>query len=280
MKQNVGTLYVVATPIGNLGDISQRALDCLKLCDVIAAEDTRHSRKLLDAYGIQSKMTALHEHNEASAGEKLVERLLAGENVALVSDAGTPLISDPGQRFIPLAIAAGISVSPIPGASAATAALSAAGIEPLPHWFEGFLPAKSGDRKKRLTSLASTEATLVFYEAPHRISSSLKDMSATLGAERSACVAREITKKFETFHRGTLEELNQHFADSADCRGEMVVIIEGAEQTSHAQQINSQQLLEKLLAHLPVKTAAKLTSEITGEQKNELYQLALSLKAK
>lgn len=280
MKQNLGTLYVVATPIGNLGDISQRALDCLKNCDVIAAEDTRHSRRLLDAYGIQSKMTALHEHNEASAGEKLVERLLAGEDVALVSDAGTPLISDPGQRFIPLAIEAGIPISPIPGASAATAALSAAGINPLPHWFEGFLPAKSGDRKKRLTSLASLNATLVFYEAPHRISSSLKDMSATLGANRSACVAREVTKKFETFHRGSLEELSQHFANSEDCRGEMVVIIEGAEKTSSGQQINSQQLLEKLLEQLPVKSAAKLTSEITGEHKNELYQLALELKSK
>lgn len=280
MKQIVGTLYVIATPIGNLGDISQRALDCLKLCDVIAAEDTRHSRKLLDAYGINSKMTALHEHNEASAGEKLVARLLAGENIALISDAGTPLISDPGQRFIPLAIEAGIPICPIPGASAATAALSAAGINPLPHWFEGFLPAKSGDRKKRLSILASTEATLVFYEAPHRISSSLKDMSSTLGADRAACVAREITKKFETFHRGTLEELCQHFTNSEDCRGEMVVIIEGAEQTTTGQQINSQQLLVKLLEHLPVKTAAKLTSDITGEHKNELYQLALSLKAK
>lgn len=280
MKQNVGTLFVIATPIGNLADISQRALDCLKSCDVIAAEDTRHTRKLLDAYGINTQMTALHEHNEASAGEKLVARMLEGENIALVSDAGTPLISDPGQRFIPLAIDAGITVSPIPGACAATAALSAAGINPLPHWFEGFLPAKSGDRKKRLTQLGTAEATLVFYEAPHRIAASLRDMAETLGPDRRACVGREITKKFESFYRGSLEELRQHFSEGQDCRGEMVVMVSAAPEQAAETQISSQLLLEKLVEHLPVKVAAKITSDVTGEQKNELYQRALTIKQK
>lgn len=278
MKQNVGTLYVVATPIGNLNDISQRAIDCLKQSDLIAAEDTRHSRKLLDAYGITTPMTALHEHNEAAASEKLINRLLDGETIALISDAGTPLISDPGQRLIPLAIEADITISPIPGACAATAALSAAGIAPMPHWFEGFLPAKAGDRKKRLAQLGRFQASLVFYEAPHRITSSLADMRDHLGEQRAACVAREISKKFETFHRGSLAELAAHFADSDDNRGEMVVIVEGSQDQASEAQINSQQLLGKLLEHLPVKVAAKLASEITGEQKNELYQLALQLK--
>jgi len=280
MKQNVGTLYVVATPIGNLADISQRAIDCLKQCDLIAAEDTRHSRKLLDNYGIATPMTALHEHNEAAASEKLISRLSHGENIALISDAGTPLISDPGHRLIPLAIEAGITISPLPGACAATAALSAAGISPLPHWFEGFLPAKASERKKRLTELQTLPASLVFYEAPHRISNSLANMSECLGEQRPACVAREISKKFETFHRGTLAELAQHFDDSDDCRGEMVVIVEGNPTLSNSSTTNGEQLLTKLLEHLPVKVAAKITSDVTGEQKNELYQLALKLKTR
>ncbi len=194
-----GTLYVVATPIGNLNDITHRAIDCLKKVDLIAAEDTRHSRKLLDAWAINTPLTALHEHNERSAGERLLEKLQGGENIALISDAGTPLISDPGAKLLPKLIDNGITISPIPGPCAITAAISAAGLPAQPYWFEGFLPSKANDRNKRLDALVSTQATLVFYEAPHRISASLESMREQLGGSRRACVARELTKKFEEF---------------------------------------------------------------------------------
>jgi 16S rRNA (cytidine1402-2'-O)-methyltransferase len=275
---NKGTLYVVATPIGNLNDFSPRAVECLKSVDLIAAEDTRHSRKLLDAWGINTALVALHEHNEQSASGRLLEKLQSGLNVALISDAGTPLISDPGQKLIPRLVEAGISVSPIPGACAITTALSAAGLPTQPYWFEGFLAAKGGDRKRRLETLNSLQATLVFYEAPHRIHASLEAMAEVLGPQRQACVARELTKRFEEFRRGTLAELSEHFADRDKCRGEMVVLVEGMQESSPQQQIDSDLLLGKLLQALPVKAASKLASELTGENKNSLYQRALEMK--
>jgi 16S rRNA (cytidine1402-2'-O)-methyltransferase len=273
-----GTLYVVATPIGNLNDFSPRAVECLKSVDLIAAEDTRHSRKLLDAWGISSPLVALHEHNEQTASGRLLEKLQGGSNIALISDAGTPLISDPGQKLLPRLIEHDITICPIPGACAITTALSAAGLPTQPYWFEGFLPSKSGDRQRRLETLRNTEATLVFYEAPHRIHACLKAMQETLGAERQACVARELTKKFEEFQRGTVTELCEHFADRDKCRGEMVVLVEGNTDSSPQQQIDSDLLLSKLLQALPVKAASKLASELTGENKNALYQRALQIK--
>lgn len=273
-----GTLYVVATPIGNLDDFSPRAVNCLKQVSLIAAEDTRHSRKLLDAWGISTRLTALHEHNEQSAGERLLEKLQAGEDIALISDAGTPLISDPGQKLLPKLIEHGVTISPIPGACAITAALSGAGLPTQPYWFEGFLPAKSGDRRKRLEALSNLEATLVFYEAPHRIQECLTALAEALSPERRACVARELTKKFEEFQRNTLGELAEHFSDNSKCRGEMVVLVEGSSQQQNSSEIEIDSLLKKLLKELPVKSAAKLASDITGEQKNTLYQRALALK--
>lgn len=273
-----GTLFTVATPIGNLSDFSPRAVDCLRAASVIAAEDTRHSRKLLDAWQINTPLMSLHEHNEQTASTTVLERIKQGENIALISDAGTPLISDPGQKLVQRAVDEHVTVCPIPGACAATAALSAAGLPAQPHWFEGFLPPKTGDRKKRLTLLAPTAATLVFYEAPHRISGALKDMGAVLGESRRACVAREITKKFETFHHGNLKQLAEYFSDSSKCRGEMVVLIEGSPEQDRDSNVDSQTLLTQLLEHLPVKVAAKLAADITGEHKNALYKLALEIK--
>lgn len=273
-----GTLYVVATPIGNLNDITHRAIDCLKKVDLIAAEDTRHSRKLLDAWAINTPLTALHEHNERSAGERLLEKLQGGENIALISDAGTPLISDPGAKLLPKLIDNGITISPIPGPCAITAAISAAGLPAQPYWFEGFLPSKANDRNKRLDALVSTQATLVFYEAPHRISASLESMREQLGGSRRACVARELTKKFEEFKRGDLTTLAAHYADKEACRGEMVVLVEGASDEADRQQLDRDKLLQALLQELPVKKAAKLASELTDSNKNSLYQRALELK--
>lgn len=273
-----GTLYSVATPIGNLNDFSPRAVETLRAVDLVAAEDTRHSRKLLDAWQINTKLTAMHEHNEQSASVRLLELIKTGQNVALISDAGTPLISDPGQKLIQNAVAEGIPVCPIPGACAATAALSAAGLPAQPHWFEGFLPSKGGDRRKRLEVLAAQPVTLVFYEAPHRIHGCLVDMASILGGERKACVAREITKKFEEFLHGSITDLAAVFEDSGKCRGEMVVLIEGHANEDPSSDANDEAILTKLLPHMPVKAAAALASELTGSHKNALYQLALSIK--
>jgi 16S rRNA (cytidine1402-2'-O)-methyltransferase len=271
---------VVATPIGNLQDITLRALEILKTVDLVAAEDTRHSAQLLSHFGIQTRLTALHEHNERSAGQKLVEQLTAGESVALISDAGTPAISDPGALLVNLAREAGIKVVPIPGANAAIAALSASGLLMPRFLFIGFLPAKSSHRKQVLESLRSVPVTLVFYEAPHRVLESVADLAEVLGGERSITFARELTKTFETIHSCRLDEaLNWLEADPNQQRGEFVILVEGAPAIDeHDIDHKSQHTLEILLRELPLKQAVKLAAEISGAKKNALYELALTLK--
>ncbi|TSA48629.1 MAG: 16S rRNA (cytidine(1402)-2'-O)-methyltransferase [Nitrosomonadales bacterium] len=275
-----GTLYVVATPIGNLQDITLRALETLKTAEVVAAEDTRHTAQLLGHFGIQTKLTALHEHNERSAGEKLVQMLQAGKSVALVSDAGTPGISDPGAVLVGMAREAGIPVVPIPGANAAVAALSAAGMV-VPHFlFYGFLPARSSQRRSALQALRDLPYVLVFYEAPHRVLESVTDLAAVLGDTRSITFARELTKTFETIYTCPLGEALawlQH--DVNQQRGEFVLLVEAAPVAAEqAIDDETQRTLETLLRELPLKQAVKLAAEITGTKKNALYQLALTLK--
>lgn len=272
---------MVATPIGNLQDITLRALEILKSVDTIAAEDTRHSATLLGHFGIQAKLTALHEHNERSAGEKLVAQLQAGKSVALISDAGTPAISDPGAILVNMALAAGIKVVPIPGANAAIAALSAAGLLMPRFLFIGFLPAKSAHRRQVLESLADVPVTLVFYEAPHRVLESVADLATVLGGERQVTLARELTKTFESIHQCPLGEATAWLqADPNRQRGEFVLLVEGAP-ASDDQAISpeAQRTLELLLAELPLKQAVKLATDITGIKKNTLYELALTLKS-
>lgn len=276
-----GTLYVVATPIGNLQDITLRALEILKSVDIVAAEDTRHSATLLGHFGIQAKLTALHEHNERSAGEKLVAQLQAGFSVALISDAGTPAISDPGAILVNMALAAGIKVIPIPGANAAIAALSASGLSMPRFLFIGFLPAKSAHRRQVLQSLADVPVTLVFYEAPHRVLESVADLATVLGGERQITLARELTKTFESIHQCPLGEAAAWLqADTNRQRGEFVLLVEGAPASDDLViSPEAQRTLELLLAELPLKQAVKLAADITGIKKNTLYELALTLKS-
>ncbi len=279
MSIEPGTLYVVATPLGNLADITYRAVQVLQGVDLIAAEDTRHSAMLLRHYGIDTPMISLHEHNEPLRAEKLITRLLRRESIALISDAGTPLISDPGYRLVRAARAAGIRVSPIPGPSAITAALSAAGLPTDRFLFEGFLPARSTVRERRLQALADETRTLVFYEASHRIAASLNDMRRCLGGKRRAVLARELTKTFETLHGDSLEALCQWIeADANQRRGEFVVVVEGAKEAPSARlQLDNRQILSLLLSELPVKSAVRVVAKLTGEKKNTIYEMALAL---
>jgi 16S rRNA (cytidine1402-2'-O)-methyltransferase len=277
---NNGLLYVVATPIGNLGDITLRALDILKTVDAIAAEDTRHTSGLLAHFGISKKLIAVHEHNEHQSAEKLLKQLQAGENIALVTDAGTPGISDPGAIVVDYVRKAGIKVVPIPGASAVIAALSASGIAQNGFTFHGFLPASGSSRRKALELLKAHAVTLVFYEAPHRIVESIADMATILGAERRITIAREITKTFETMHSCALQDAEAWLlADANQQRGEFVLLVE-ALPVKAVEEISAETLrvLKLLLADLPLKQAVKLATEITNEKKNVLYELALSLK--
>jgi 16S rRNA (cytidine1402-2'-O)-methyltransferase len=277
-----GTLYVVATPIGNLDDLSPRATRTLASVDIVAAEDTRHSGRLLSHLGIQKRMIALHDHNEKDRAAGILAELQAGRDVALISDAGTPLISDPGYVLVREARAAGYRVSPIPGPCAMVAALSAAGLPTDRFLYLGFLPAKRSGRRASLELLSSEIATLVFYESPHRILESLRDVAGVLGPDREMVLGREITKTFETFYSGTVAEvLAELERDPHGNRGEFVVMIRGA----IAQEVNSEtatmvvdQVLRVLLAELPVKKVAKMVSELTGLSKNELYPRALALK--
>lgn len=275
-----GTLYVVATPIGNLRDISLRALDILKSADLVAAEDTRTTAVLLSAHGIEARLFAYHEHNEKSAAPALVERLLGGASVALVSDAGTPGISDPGCVLVAAARAAGIPVQPIPGASAALAVLSASGMD-IPHWlFHGFLPAKAGARRKTLEDLKALPQALVFYEAPHRIQECVADLAEVLGPGRQACIGRELTKRFETLHRCTLGEAGPWLAaDENRRRGEFVLLVAGAEPVPGDELAAARPVLTALLEELPASQAARLAARITGARKNRLYEEALRLTA-
>lgn len=270
--QTPGTLHVVATPIGNLGDLSPRALDTLRTVAAVCAEDTRHTRHLLAHFGLERPLVALHQHNEDAQCAQLVARLLAGESLALVSDAGTPLVSDPGFRVVRAARAAGIRVSPVPGACAAIAALSVAGLPSDRFAFEGFLPAKASARRERLSRLAAEPRTLLFYESAHRIDEALEDMGAAFGAQRPAVLARELTKLFETVLDGTLAELLAKVqADPNQRKGEFVVMVEGAGDDADARLAEGKRLYAKLAEHLPPSTAAKLAAELSGAPRKALY---------
>lgn len=274
----VGTLYVVATPIGNLDDITARALRTLREVKLIAAEDTRHSLRLLQHFGIATPLAACHEHNERDEGGRFLTRLLAGDDVALISDAGTPLISDPGFHLVRAARAAGVRVVPVPGACALIAALSAAGLPSDRFSFEGFLPAKSVGRRSRLEAVSEDPRTLIFYEAPHRILESIADMRDVLGAERIAVLGRELTKTFETLKGAALGELHDWVAaDSNQQRGECVLLVSGWQAPEGDEAVSGEALrvLDLLLGEMPLKRAAALAAEITGVRKNLLYQVAL-----
>lgn len=276
-----GTLYVVATPIGNLDDISARALRILRDVALIAAEDTRHSARLMQHFGIQTPLAACHEHNERDQGGRFLARLQAGEDVALISDAGTPLISDPGYHLVRQVRAAGIPVVPVPGACALIAALSAAGLPSDRFIFEGFLPAKAAGRRARLEQVREESRTLIFYEAPHRILECLEDMCEIFGGERPALLARELTKTFETLQGLPLAELCEWVgADSNQQRGECVVLVAGWQAPEGEEAVSAEALrvLDLLMAEMPLKRAAALAAEITGVRKNLLYQVALERK--
>jgi 16S rRNA (cytidine1402-2'-O)-methyltransferase len=267
-----GTLHVVATPIGNLGDLSPRAREVLSTVAAVCAEDTRRTRQLLANFGIERPLVALHEHNEDALAAQLVSRLQAGESLALVSDAGTPLVSDPGFRVVRAARAAGLRVSPVPGPCAAIAAMSVAGVPSDRFVFEGFLPAKAGARRERLAALAGESRTLVFYESSHRIADSLADMAAVFGGDRPAVVARELTKLFETVLDGPLEDLAGTVAAEPDQRkGEFVVVVQGAPDDTDARVVEGRRVYATLSAHLPPSTAAKLAAELTGAPRKALY---------
>lgn len=276
-----GQLFIVATPIGNLADISARAIETLQSVDVIAAEDTRHSKPLLQHFGIHTPLLSLHEHNEQQRSELLLQRLQNGESVALISDAGTPLISDPGYRLVSLVKSHHIQVVPVPGSCAVIAALSASGIASDKFSFEGFLPAKAGARKHALEQLKENSHSLIFYESPRRLLETLKDCVDVFGPQRQACLARELTKLHETIRTQPLGELKAWVEqDLNQQRGECVLLIEGATDTVSADEQEMLRVLSLLLAELPVKKAAAITAAITGGKKNEAYQLALKLQQK
>lgn len=275
---NPGTLFVVATPIGHLGDLSPRAAETLSQVAVIAAEDTRVSRRLLQHIGCDTPMLSLHDHNESQRVAGLLERLQAGDDVALISDAGTPLISDPGYTLVRAVRAAGVKVVPIPGPSALITALSVAGLPTDRFVFEGFLSAKPAARRARLKTLAQESRTLIFYESPHRILAMLADLRDVLGAGREAVVARELTKTFETLHGDRLDALYEWAqSDSNQQRGEFVLVVAGAEVVTEAPAVDEAHLLSVLLEELPVKQAASLAARITGGKRNALYNKALAL---
>jgi 16S rRNA (cytidine1402-2'-O)-methyltransferase len=268
-----GKLWIVATPIGNLDDLSARAQTILRQADLIAAEDTRHSGALLQHYGIPTRRVALHEHNEREASADLVQRMRDGAQVALVSDAGTPLISDPGFRLVRAAREAGIAVSPVPGACAAIAALSVAGLPSDRFVFEGFLPAKPTARRAHLQALATETRTLIFYESSHRIVEALDDLAAVFGSDRRAVVARELTKLFETVLDDSLAGLGVRVnADANQQRGEFVILVAGAgDDAAAARLVEGRRVFELLRKDLPPGRAAKLAAEITGAPRNALY---------
>ena len=278
MAARQGRLWVVATPIGNLDDISARAQSVLREADLIAAEDTRHSAALLRHCGVDTRTFALHEHNEREASDELVRRMLEGGQIALISDAGTPLVSDPGFRLVRAARAAGIPVSPVPGACAAIAALSVAGLPSDRFVFEGFLAPKAAARRARLSELATETRTLIFYESSHRVAETLADMAQVFGGARQAVLARELTKLFETVLDATLAELAQRVATDADQqRGEIALLVAGAAADADAARlVEGRRVFELLRKELPPSRAAKVASEITGASRKVLYQSDLS----
>ncbi len=274
-----GALYVVATPIGNLGDMSQRAIDVLNAVDLIAAEDTRHSSRLCQHFSINTPLKAYHDYSDQAHSEAMITQLQEGKDIALISDAGTPLISDPGYRLVKLAREADIDVVPIPGACAMAAALSVAGLPSDRFCFEGFLPAKAGQRINYLQDLLEEERTMIFYEAPHRIADSLAAIAEVFGAERELVLAREITKTFETVLAGTVQDVLQRVEeDSNQRKGEMVVLVKGFEAGEKQIDGKVEHMMRCLLAQLPVKQAAQIGAEISGLRKKALYQWALDNK--
>jgi len=277
IEKNV--LYVVATPIGNLKDVTYRAVEILSQVDHIAAEDTRHSARLLKQYQIHAPCSALHEHNERQIAHRIIEKIKQGESWAVISDAGTPVVSDPGYFLIKEARDQGIKVVPVPGPNAAIAALSASGMPSDRFAFEGFLPAKSAARQKHLQALTGESRTMVFYESPHRLLDTLQGMVDIFGADRRMVFARELTKTFETILQGSIAHILQTVSeDTQQQKGEMVLIVAGAEPLPQGSHEQADTVLSVLLQELPLKQAAALASKITGVKKNELYQKALAMK--
>jgi 16S rRNA (cytidine1402-2'-O)-methyltransferase len=280
-NQDQGVIYIIATPIGNLSDISERALQTLAKVDVIAAEDTRYSKRLLGHYNIQTRLISLHDFNEKHKTETILTRVLAGELLALISDAGTPLISDPGYHLVAKARQMGIQVTPIPGACAAIAALSVAGLPSDRFVFEGFLPAQSSARRARLQELAQEMRTIIFYEAPHRIKATLSDLQTVFGNERYAVLARELTKIHETIYGASLAQLNIWLnADPRQQKGELVIMVNGANILAQEQEdvtLSVETILTELMQELPIKQAVELTTKITKRRKNAIYQMALAI---
>ncbi|MGB4812976.1 MAG: 16S rRNA (cytidine(1402)-2'-O)-methyltransferase [Methylophilaceae bacterium] len=277
---SLGTLYVVATPIGNLGDVTLRALETLKMVDAIAAEDTRHTSGLLNHFSISKKLIAVHEHNEHQSAEKLLSLLQLGQNIALVTDAGTPGISDPGALVVSVIRKAGFKVVPIAGVSAVIAALSVSGISQNGFLFHGFLPATKAARRKVLEGLNSQTVTLVFYEAPHRIVECIEDIALVLGGERRITFARELTKAFETIYTCQAEQASAWLkADANQQRGEFVLLVEASViKAQNSVTEEAIKVLKLLMAELPLKHAVKLAADISGEKKNALYEIALKIK--
>lgn len=279
MTDLTGILYIVATPIGNLQDITQRALDTFAQVDLIAAEDTRHSGLLLSHYGIKKPFFALHDHNEQEKAHILVEKLKQGSHIALISDAGTPLISDPGFHLVRQCREAGIRVVPLPGACAAITALCASGIASDRFCFEGFLPAKSKARKDKLENIAEEDRTLIFYESTHRILDTLEDMQSVLGEERYIVLAREITKTWETITGNTIKNLREWLLEDPNrTKGEIVLIVEAKAKSDNNDEISPQAVkaLELIAEELPLKKAAAIVAELYGYKKNALYQFGLA----
>jgi 16S rRNA (cytidine1402-2'-O)-methyltransferase len=273
------TLYVVATPIGNAADITLRAINVLAIADAVACEDTRNTAHLLTRYGLSKELVAAHEHNEREAAEKLITRLQAGQRIALVSDAGTPAVSDPGARIVDAVLAAGLRVMPLPGPSAAISALSASGLVNDQFHFVGFLPAKAKQRETALLALRNAAATLVFYEAPHRIADTIAALAACFDGARQIVFARELTKLFEEIHRCRLADAAAWIAADANRqRGEFVIVLEGASAAADQDADEADRILAILLTECPVSQAASLAAQITGRKKNALYERALQLK--
>ncbi|MDT8371451.1 MAG: 16S rRNA (cytidine(1402)-2'-O)-methyltransferase [Gammaproteobacteria bacterium] len=275
------TLYIVATPIGNLSDMSQRAIDTLKDVSIIAAEDTRHSGHLLKHFSISTPSISLHEHNEQQRSEVLLQRLKQGESIALISDAGTPLISDPGYRLVSLVREHGVSVVPIPGSCALIAALSASGLASDRFTFEGFLPSKQGVRLQTLQLLLAESRTMIFYDAPRRLQGTLHDMVDVFGETRQACIARELTKLHETITTKPLGELLAWVSDDTNqLKGECVLLVEGVKQQKDTSETEINRVLALLLKELPVKKAATITASLLDVSKNTAYDMALKLQQK
>lgn len=270
-------LFVVATPIGNLGDFGQRAREILAGVEVIAAEDTRRTAKLLAFYGIDTPLVSYHAYNEAVMTEKLIERMNAGERLALVSDAGTPLVSDPGFSLVDRCLRQGINVVPVPGPNAAVGALSVAGIAGQGFTFEGFLPSRPAPRRSRLEALKDYPHPLVFYEAPHRIAVSLAAMAAVLGGHRNATVCRELTKKFEQLVRAPLSVLEKLIGDEIPARGEFVIVVEGSGGKRNPDMFDTGKLVKELLKELPPSKVARVVARVTGDNRKQVYELAMRL---